>query len=222
MKLPKLIAYYTEGDKNNFYVKCAANLEAQCKKFGFDYYFEKKSSLKDYTKNCKLKPKFILDCLSKFNEPLLFLDIDADLTGLIPPEFETLINYDIGITRTWHDPNPNEELELKSFVNAKSMNGNFLMIRDGFLFVNNTDRGKQFVNDWEYGCKSFNHTDHLILDHYIKEHIKFNKTKIKILSGVVNCCPTIDTINALELRHDKTQLLENKKVFCFYGVSGSR
>jgi len=220
MKLPKLIAYYTEGDKKNFYVNAAKNLEAQCKKYGFDYYFEKKPSFGDYTKNCKIKPKFILDCLTKFNEPVIFLDIDASLTGLIPSEFNNLMDYDIGITKTWHDPNPNEVEELKSFMNVRSMSANYLMIRDGFLFVNTTPKAKSFIADWEYGCKNMNHTDHLILDHYTKEHIKLNKTKIKILSGFVNCCPTIDTIGSASLRTDKQHLLNNNKVFCFYGVSG--
>lgn len=220
MKLPKLVAFYTEGDKNNFYVKAAKNIEAQCKQYGFDYYFQQKPSLRDYTKNCKLKPKFILECLEKFNEPLIFLDIDASLTGLIPNELFNLTDYDIGITKTWHDPNPNESEELKTFVNAKSMNGNYLMIRDGFLFVNTTPKAKKFIMDWEHGCKNMNYTDHLILDHYIKEHITLNKTKIKILSGFVNCCPTIDTIASDSLRMDKQYLLNNNKVFCFYGVSG--
>ena len=222
MKLPKLIGYYTEGDKQNFYVECFNKLEAQCKKYNFEYFFEKKPSFKNYTKNCKIKPKFILDCLTKFKEPLIFIDIDADLTGSVPAELYNLQNYDIAISRTWNDPDPNEEIELNHFKNKKSMSANDLMIRDGFLYVNNTIAGVNFIQDWNQGCSTLPQSDHLILDHCIKEHITQSKSKIKILSGFVNCCPTIDIINVKDLQADKQELLKNNKVFCFYGVSGCR
>jgi hypothetical protein len=221
MKLPKLIGYYTEKDKNNFYVECFKKLEKQCIEFGFDYYFEKKPSFQNYVKNCKIKPKFILECLNKFKESLIFIDIDSNLTGSIPEELNNLKDYDIAISKTWNEPNPNQEIELNNFKNKKSFNANHLLIRDGFLFVNNTEKAIEFIKNWDHGCSTFHHTDHLVLDYCIKKHIEENKTKIKILSGFVNCCPTIDKIGVEELRADKEELLKNNRVFCFYGVSGS-
>lgn len=218
----KIVSYYTKNDKNKFYEKAAEELKKQCETFLFDYYIEEKPSEKDYNLNIKYKPIFIKKCLEKFNQPVLFLDIDAQLTGIIPDQMNSLNNYDIAVTKTWGDPLELEE-EYKKHMKIPT-SPNDLTIRDGFLYVNNNTNSINFLNDWNNMCQSSYYKrwrSHRPLDHTFKLHLIDKKpTKILILSGYINCCPTIDRNGPEQYRTTKEKLLQKNKVFCFYRVSG--
>lgn len=218
MTLPKIISYYTSGDKNNYYVKCANELINQCKQYNYDYYIENIPSLNDYKKNCKLKPKFILDCLSKFNQPLLFLDVDAVLAGCVPDSFSHFNNYDIGLTLVWGDPIENELENYKIIGNSKSLHGNYLNFRDGFIYANNTTNCINFMKEWDVMCKTTQYHDHLSLDHLAKQHMRMQSSKVLILSNKVNITEGCEGLPEGK-RAFKKDLVENKQVFCYYRIS---
>lgn len=218
----KIVSYYTKNDKNKFYEKAAEELKKQCETFSFDYYIEEKPSEKDYNLNIKYKPIFIKKCLEKFNKPILFLDIDAQLTGIIPKEMNLLDEYDIAVTKTWGDPIQLNEEYKKHMKIPKTPND--LTIRDGFLYAKNNSNSINFLNDWNNMCQSSHYKrwrSHRPLDHTFKLHLIDKKpTKILILSGYINCCPTIDKNGPEQYRTSKEKLLQQNKVFCFYRVSG--
>lgn len=220
----KIISYYTSGDKNNYYVKCANLMKTRCEELNYSYHIQEIPSKKTYNNNIKYKPIFIQECMKKFNEPLLFLDIDAELVGTIPDEMLDLENYDVGITKTWCDAHPIQEEEYKIHKNIPKT-PNDLSIRDGFLYVNNTKASTEFLKLWDTMCKSKMYESwrsHRPLDHSMKLCLIENKPiKIKILSGYVNCCPTIH-MHGAGCKRDQKDLLLNNKVFCFYRVSGSQ
>jgi len=218
----KIVSYYTKNDKNKFYEKAAEELKKQCETFSFDYYIEEKPSEKDYNLNIKYKPIFIKKCLEKFNQPVLFLDIDAQLTGTVPKEMIRLDEYDIGITKSWGDPLELEEEYKKHMTIPKTPQE--LSIRDGFLYANNNKNSINFLNDWNDMCQSSYYKkwrSHRPLDHTFKLHLIEKKpTKIMIMSGYINCCPTIERHAPMEYRLPKEKLLKENRVFCFYRVSG--
>lgn len=218
----KIVAYYTKNDKNKFYEKAAEELKKQCETFSFDYHIEEKKSSNDYNLNIKYKPIFIKKCAEDFKQPILFLDIDAQLTGIIPQDMNNLDQYDIGITKTWGDPIQEIE-ECKKHMKIPSSPDD-LTIRDGFLYVNYTDNAIKFLDDWNNMCQSSYYKkwrSHRPLDHTFKIHLVEKKpTKIKILSGYTNCCPTIHRNGPEVYRTTKEKLLQQNKVFCFYRVSG--
>jgi len=217
----KIISYYTKGDNRNYYQKCADMMKESCSKFNFDCYIKEVPSKKNYNDNIKFKPIFIKQCVEQFDVPVLFLDIDAEITGSIPDEMKDLNQYDIGITKTWGDVESDQQQEYKKHMKIPSSPSE-LSIRDGFLYVNNTKNGIDFLTEWDSMCKTSMYQkwrSHRPLDHTMKLFLIQNKpTKIKILSSYVNCCPTISRHGGVHSR-DKNELLKNNKVFCFYRVS---
>lgn len=204
MKLPKIIAYYTDGRKN-WYLTCAKELEDQCKLFNFDYYIEEKNSLGSYDKNCKIKPKFIIECLDKFKCPLIFLDVDAILTGNIPNELYNLNNYDIGITKA--TGNVQSQIEEYNYIKSikNPYNHKSIYIRDGFLYVNYNNNGYNFLNFWNDACIKLKESDHNCLNGSVCYNI--NNIKIKILSDKINIA-------------NKNNSYPPEETFCYYRVSG--
>lgn len=208
MSIPIIVSYYTEGDRNNFYSKCFTELKKQCEQFSFLHYFEKKNSLKDYHKNCKQKPKFILECLEKFNNPVLFIDIDCILSGNIPVSFLNLINYDIAVAKTDGLVNDNEK-ECSLLSNYNCGDPKSIHIRDGLIFANNTIQAKQFIEQWDSMCHNTNMSDHMCLDCLVKKNVK--QINVKILPAIANTVFN-KTIN-------KNNIINHKETFCFYRVS---
>lgn len=70
----KLISFYT---KNTIYEKEVEDLTASCQVLQIDHYIEAREDLGSWQKNCNQKPLFILECLERFNEPLLWVDADG-------------------------------------------------------------------------------------------------------------------------------------------------
>lgn len=205
MKLPKIISYYTDG-RNDWYIKCAKELEEQCKLFNFDYYIEKKQSLGNYDVNCKIKPKFVMECLDKFKCPLIFLDIDATLTGNIPEELYDIQKYDIviakcnGIKRTQEEEN-NILKNIKNPLLPRS-----IYIRDVFIFFNYNEKSYNFLKTWDNICLKNKQSDHCCLNATVCQQI--DNTNIKILPEHVNIAYG-------------NNIYPKEKTFCYYRVSGA-
>lgn len=76
----KIISFYTEpNDSSNFYTENSKRFIKECEKYGLDYHIEELESKKNYYANTKMKPYYIQSCLEKFNEPLIWMDIDTSI-----------------------------------------------------------------------------------------------------------------------------------------------
>ena len=205
MKLPKIVSYYTDG-RNDWYIKCAKELEEQCKSFKFEYHIEKKPSFGNYDINCKIKPKFITECLNNFKCPLIFLDIDALLTGNIPEELYDIDQYSIAIAKCNHIKKSQKEeydilKNIKNPILPKS-----LYIRDVFIFFNYDEKSYNFLKTWDNICLNNKQSDHCCLNSTVCE--KIHDTNIKILPEHINIAYGNNTY-------------PKEKTFCYYRVSGA-
>ena len=118
------------------YQKFAEELEQSIKKQGIDkykiYYYDDR---KDWAKNTQIKPEILLKAINEYNEPVLWVDADAEIYGDLN-YFINLPDYiDIGVyyLNTKHKPN-----EMLS----------------GTLYFGNTATSKQILTQWQNICNT--------------------------------------------------------------------
>ncbi len=87
----KVISFYT---KNTIYEKEVEDLATSCQALQIDHYIEAREDLGCWEKNCSQKPLFILECLERFRQPLLWVDADGIL--LQKPNLQ-LREFDLGL-----------------------------------------------------------------------------------------------------------------------------
>lgn len=148
----KVISFYSEPDQHcNYYTDHSKRFISNCKEFDIDYHVEELKGKGDYFKNCRMKPGFILDCMNKFNMPLLWLDIDTIIKT--NPILNGLSNIDFGAIR---HTNPRGKFPI--FAHC--------------LFFNDTQDSLKLLNVWKKRCEQVagKHVgDHSILSKLIKD-----------------------------------------------------
>jgi hypothetical protein len=140
------ITYYSDLSPSTFYRDSAISLESKIKELGGRLYSEQLPSLGSYAMNCLRKPKFILDCLNKFKEPLIWIDADSKINEL-PIELDNL----------------EEDIAC-----VEKSNG---CPESALIYFNNTDNSKQFIIEWMNRCS----VDVPELDHPVLKEMWFNK-----------------------------------------------
>jgi len=140
----KIISFYTDIDSSLYYSKHANFLEQNLKELNLDFYIEHIESKGSYRSNCLFKPEFIRNQYQKFNNPLLWLDIDSRV-------HDTLNVFN----------NVPGNIDLVFATNSKNEKGNFIP-KASPIFLNRTDGAKLFLDKWIEKCK-----------HYIENEIKF-------------------------------------------------
>lgn len=73
----KIITFYCDVDGKDYYSRCSKNLEQMCSTFDIEVDMVEKESLGSYRDNCLSKPKFILEKLSEYREPVCWIDVDT-------------------------------------------------------------------------------------------------------------------------------------------------
>jgi len=73
---PLIISFFTQDWE---YPAHAARLKRECSDLGLDNHIIEIPSTGSYRDNCRQKPFFILDSLEKFQQPVLWLDVDASI-----------------------------------------------------------------------------------------------------------------------------------------------
>lgn len=71
---PLIISFYTSEWE---YPENAKRLKLECKEFGLNYFIQERESTNDYIQNTAMKPFFIKECLTKFQRPVIWIDVDA-------------------------------------------------------------------------------------------------------------------------------------------------
>lgn len=117
------VTYYSDTAPSTFYKECAISLESEIKNLDGRIHVECLNSMGSYEKNCLRKPQFILDCLEKFNEPIIWIDADSKVNSL-PIEMDS-ITEDVGCV-------------VKSCKTPES----------ALIFFNNTTNSKEFLKRW--------------------------------------------------------------------------
>ena len=81
-----IIAYYTLGKP---YQELSENLRKSCEEFNLPHFLKPIEDLGSWENNTHYKANFIYDCLEKFSENLVYVDVDAEFKRY-PDLFESL------------------------------------------------------------------------------------------------------------------------------------
>jgi len=121
------ISYHSDVSPSTYYHDCSIRIKERIEKLNGRIYIEQLPTLGSYAANCLRKPEFILNCLNKFEEPVIWIDIDSIINSL-PVEMDCL-NVDVACVEK---PNGCPESAL--------------------IYFNNTQYSKNFLNKWIAGC----------------------------------------------------------------------
>jgi len=88
---PFVIAYYTDSDYEKESVKLRRSLEELC----IPHAIKGVSGIKGWDAAVRYKPRYILECLSKFQRNILYVDVDAIFRKT--PSWELLEGIDVGV-----------------------------------------------------------------------------------------------------------------------------
>lgn len=120
-----VIAYYTLG---NPYQQLSENLTKSCKEFNLPHFLKPIEDLGSWEKNTHYKANFISECLERFSENLVYVDVDAEFKRY-PDLFESL-DCDIAYRTENFGWRQNEALS-------------------GTIFIRNNDNARSLVNLWK-------------------------------------------------------------------------
>jgi hypothetical protein len=119
---------------SNYYSDCFTKLSKRFKALGAEFYAEQLPSRNNYLLNCLKKPRFILDCIEKFDTPVIWIDVDSGLRRL--PVLMDSCSTDIGSP-------------IRSGEKPEHVKHN---IHAGLLFFNNTKNTKSLLKQWIKLC----------------------------------------------------------------------
>lgn len=146
----KIISFYSDTTNSSYYSQSAFSLKSDCVRLKLDYHIENLQGHSEYKKNCKMKPGFILECIKKFNQPVVWLDCDSRIVKT--PSFENLQSVDYAGVKRGGDNDPT-------------------MIAST-LFFNTTESSIKLLEEWARRCslnENSEMADHSILIDYLKE-----------------------------------------------------
>jgi hypothetical protein len=144
------VSYFSDIPPNTFYSDSAKKLKQTIESMGGRIHIEQLPNLGSYGLNCLRKPKFILDCLEKFNEPIIWIDADSEINQL-PIE---IVDTDVDICCV-----------VKSNGCPES----------ALIYFNNTEKSKEFLKSWISGCS----VDVPELDHPVLKDLWYGKPNEK-------------------------------------------
>lgn len=146
----KIVSFYSDPLHSNYYSQSASLLKSDCDRLKLDYYIQNLKGHFEYKKNCKMKPSFILECMKKFNQPIVWLDCDSRIVK--NPSFEGLTEIDYAGVRRGGDADP-------------------VMIAST-LYFNTSEASIKMLEEWSRRCslkENDDRADHSILLDYLKE-----------------------------------------------------
>lgn len=144
------ITYYSDIPPSTFYSTNAFKLKNRIEQLGGKIHIEQLPNLGSYAMNCLKKPKYILDCIQKFNQPLIWIDADSVVNEL-PIEFDT-IDADVAC--------------------VEKSNG---CPESALIYFNNTEKSINFIKSWISGCS----VDVPELDHPVLKQLWYGPSNEK-------------------------------------------
>lgn len=151
----KIVSFYSDTLHSKYYSQSAFQLKQDCERLKLDYHIENLQGHNEYKKNCKMKPFFILNCIKKFNQPVVWLDCDSRVVKT--PIFTDLEKVDYAGVKRGGDKDP-------------------VMIAST-LYFNITDSSMKLLEEWSRRCtleQNNNRADHSILLELLKDNLDYN------------------------------------------------
>lgn len=142
----KIISYFCDVDPNDTYYSDHARMFLQnMQELDMPHYVEHIASQGSYRANCLYKPKFILKCMEKFKQPVMWLDIDSYVHMKLDM-FEN-VNTDIILA-----------------TNSIDESGNFIP-KASPIFLNQTEKSLNFMKKWIEKCEYYLKNEKKNFDH---------------------------------------------------------
>jgi len=132
-------------------------LLASVRKLSLPYYVDIVPDLGDWYKNTAFKPRFIMDCLRKFKEDIVFLDADATVEQYpqlfhdIPEEYDMALHY----------------LDWKAWYHQPSI---IFEALSGTLYLRNNNRIADMVTKWAESARASQEWEQKALAKVLKEN----------------------------------------------------
>lgn len=79
----KVITFYADPSDSTYYSDCTQKWVDSVESHGLDYHIEELRG-DNYWENTRRKPQFILDCLNKFQDAVLWVDVDTPFQDYKP------------------------------------------------------------------------------------------------------------------------------------------
>lgn len=137
-----VIAYYTTG---NPYQTLSENLRKSCKEFNLPLFLKPIEDLGSWESNTHYKANFIKECLDRFSEDLVYVDVDAEFKRY-PDLFESL-DCDIAYRTENFRWRKNEALSGTIFIRN---NSNTKSLIDLWISINEANPAKRINPEtWE-------------------------------------------------------------------------
>lgn len=178
-KSPLVISYYTV---NTAYQLEVLGLIASCEEHGVEIDVVPVPSLGSWERNCAMKPRFIRDKLLEHQRPVFWIDADALFRK--PPQFSFLLEHDVSVLEIMECPDRRLRYRASSF------------------FVNYTEEGIRFANDWVEYCqdKIDRQEEIAFLDQYSLCDLFEGRPNMKRLRMPLQYCKVFDDQTTLEDR----------------------
>lgn len=188
-KPPLVITYYTEETAYQLEV---LGLIASCEKHGVEIHVTALPSLGSWESNCAMKPRFIRDKLLEHQRSVFWVDADALFRKT--PDFDWLSACDVSVLEIMECPDPR------------------LRYRAGSIFVNYTEQGIRFANEWVEYCqgKIDRNEEIAYLDQYSLCEVLADRPEMKMLRLPLSYCKVFD---------DQTTLSEKDVVIEMFQAS---
>lgn len=151
-----LISFYSDLPKSSQYRDAATDLIKRCELFNVKHDITELESAGSYSKNCLMKPGFILKKLTEYKKPVIWMDCD---TRFISP-FSDFNNLTVDIGMASHD-------------------GKINQITASPIFFNYSIGAFKILREWTVHCsaaarKGIPELDHDALKHYVLPSLENN------------------------------------------------
>ena len=80
----KIVSFYCDIDGKTYYSNCAEILRENCEIMGYDNMIVSRCYGDTWIENVRAKPLFIKEMLETFNEDIIMLDVDSEITRKFP------------------------------------------------------------------------------------------------------------------------------------------
>jgi hypothetical protein len=144
----KIISYFCDVDPNDTYYSDHAKMFIKnMQDLNMDFYIEEIASQGSYRANCLFKPGYILKCMEKFKQPVLWLDIDS----YVHKKLDMFDNVDVDVIFA---------------TNSIDKEGKFIP-KASPIYFSQSEKSYKFLNKWISSCNFFLKNDKKFFDHEI-------------------------------------------------------
>lgn len=148
----KLISFYSEPEKGNYYTEAGRRMSESCARLGIDYKISKRESKGEWVENTKMKPVHILEEWHESDVPILWVDVDCPIYK--KPSLAGYEQVDFAGVR---------------FKGASKLDPP-LKIMGTTLFFNKTEAARLLLNAWAEACalaENKDYGDHRLLSNLL-------------------------------------------------------